>query len=70
MLSSTALRMAVACRNLTKEFGDGDEKVMALRGVNVDVPPGEVSEGGATVLKRSNDRSPGSEATPTRHFSK
>jgi putative ABC transport system ATP-binding protein len=43
MLSSTALRMAVACRNLTKEFGDGDEKVMALRGVNVDVPPGEMT---------------------------
>jgi putative ABC transport system ATP-binding protein len=43
MLSSTALKMAVACRNLTKEFGDGDEKVMALRGVNVDVPPGEMT---------------------------
>jgi putative ABC transport system ATP-binding protein len=43
MLSSTALRMAVACRNLTKEFGDGDQKVMALRGVNVDVPPGEMT---------------------------
>jgi putative ABC transport system ATP-binding protein len=35
--------MAVACRNLTKEFGDGDQKVMALRGVNVDVPPGEMT---------------------------
>jgi putative ABC transport system ATP-binding protein len=43
MLSSTALRIAVACRNLTKEFGDGDQKVMALRGVNVDVPPGEMT---------------------------
>jgi putative ABC transport system ATP-binding protein len=43
MLSSTALNMAVACRNLTKEFGDGDQKVMALRGVNVDVPPGEMT---------------------------
>jgi putative ABC transport system ATP-binding protein len=43
MLSSTALKMAVACRNLTKEFGDGDEKVMALRGVNVDVPPDEMT---------------------------
>jgi putative ABC transport system ATP-binding protein len=43
MLSSSALKMAVACRNLTKEFGDGDEKVMALRGVNVDVPPGEMT---------------------------
>jgi putative ABC transport system ATP-binding protein len=35
--------MAVACRNLTKEFGDGDQKVKALRGVNVDVPPGEMT---------------------------
>src|SRR6266852_5867987 len=43
MLSSTALKMAVACRNLVKEFGDGDQKVMALRGVNVDVPPGEMT---------------------------
>jgi putative ABC transport system ATP-binding protein len=43
MLSSTALRMAVACRNLTKEFGDGGEKVLALRGVDVDVPPGEMT---------------------------
>jgi putative ABC transport system ATP-binding protein len=43
MLSSTALKMAVACRNLTKEFGDGDQKVKALRGVNVDVPPGEMT---------------------------
>jgi putative ABC transport system ATP-binding protein len=43
MLSSTALKMAVACRNLTKEYGDGGEKVMALRGVDVDVPPGEMT---------------------------
>jgi putative ABC transport system ATP-binding protein len=43
MLSSTAMRMAVACRSLTKEFGDGDEKTLALRGVNVDVPKGEMT---------------------------
>jgi putative ABC transport system ATP-binding protein len=43
MLSSNALRMAVACRSLTKDYGDGDEKVQALRGVNVDVPPGEMT---------------------------
>ncbi|MFL5240500.1 MAG: ABC transporter ATP-binding protein [Gemmataceae bacterium] len=43
MLSSTALRMAVACRKLTKEFGDGDQKTMALRGVDVDVPPGQMT---------------------------
>src|ERR1700736_5478679 len=43
MLSSTALKMAVACRKLTKDFGDGDQKVQALRGVDVDVPPGEMT---------------------------
>jgi putative ABC transport system ATP-binding protein len=43
MLSSTAMRMAVACRQLTKEFGDGDEKTLALRGVDVDVPPGQMT---------------------------
>jgi putative ABC transport system ATP-binding protein len=35
--------MAVACRKLTKVYGDGDEKVHALRGVDVDVPPGEMT---------------------------
>jgi putative ABC transport system ATP-binding protein len=43
MLSSTAMRMAVACRHLTKEFGDGDQKTLALRGVDVDVPPGQMT---------------------------
>ena len=43
MLSSTAMKMAVACRTLTKEFGDGDQKVLALRGVDVDVPPGQMT---------------------------
>src|SRR5438477_13121753 len=43
MLSSTAMRMAVACRQLTKEFGDGDQKTLALRGVDVDVPPGQMT---------------------------
>jgi putative ABC transport system ATP-binding protein len=35
--------MAVACRHLTKEFGDGDQKTLALRGVDVDVPPGQMT---------------------------
>src|SRR5258707_13646915 len=43
MLSSTAMRMAVACRQITKEFGDGDQKTLALRGVDVDVPPGQMT---------------------------
>lgn len=43
MLSSTAMQMAVACRKVTKEYGDGDEKTLALRGVDVDVPPGQMT---------------------------
>jgi putative ABC transport system ATP-binding protein len=34
---------AVACRELTKEFGDGDSKVLALRGVDMEVYAGQMS---------------------------
>ncbi len=34
---------AVMCRNITKEFGDGDAKVLALRGVDLEVNPGELT---------------------------
>jgi putative ABC transport system ATP-binding protein len=34
---------AVVCRGLTKEFGDGDSKVLALRGVDLDVYPGQMT---------------------------
>jgi putative ABC transport system ATP-binding protein len=34
---------AVVCRALTKEFGDGDSKVLALRGVDLDVFAGQMT---------------------------
>jgi putative ABC transport system ATP-binding protein len=33
---------AVSCRGVTKVFGAGDAKVMALRGVDLDIYPGEL----------------------------
>src|SRR5437879_988937 len=35
--------MAVACRKLVKDYGEGGAKVRALRGGAVDVPPGEIT---------------------------
>jgi putative ABC transport system ATP-binding protein len=35
--------LAVHCCHLTKEFGDGDARVHALRGVYLDIPFGEMS---------------------------
>ena len=34
---------AVVCRDLTKEFGDGDSKVLALRGVDMEVYAGQMT---------------------------
>jgi putative ABC transport system ATP-binding protein len=34
---------AVECRDVTKEFGAGDSKTLALRGVDLDVPYGELA---------------------------
>jgi putative ABC transport system ATP-binding protein len=34
---------AVCCRGVTKEFGSGDTRVQALRGVDLDIPPGEMA---------------------------
>ncbi len=34
---------AVVCRQVTKEFGDGDSKVRALRGVDLDVYAGQMT---------------------------
>lgn len=33
----------ISCRNLIKEYGSGDARVRALRGVNLDIPPGELT---------------------------
>src|SRR5271165_4085162 len=38
-----AAQRAVVCRGLTKEFGDGDAKVLALRGVDMDVSAGQMT---------------------------
>jgi putative ABC transport system ATP-binding protein len=35
--------VAVTCRGLTKAFGDGDARVMALRGVDMDVYAGQMT---------------------------
>ncbi len=34
---------AVLCRGVTKEFGDGDEKTLALRGIDLEVHPGQMT---------------------------
>src|SRR5271156_1973003 len=41
--SVDAAQRAVVCRGLTKEFGDGDSKVLALRGVDMDVSSGQMT---------------------------
>ncbi len=38
-----AASVAVACRSLTKDFGTGDAVVQALRGVDLEVRPGEMT---------------------------
>ncbi len=43
MMTAIQTEPAVTCRNITKEFGDGDAKVLALRGVDLDVRPGELT---------------------------
>lgn len=40
---SETMRVAVRCRGLTKVYGSGDEQVMALRGVDLDVNYGELT---------------------------
>src|SRR5438067_12518548 len=35
--------LAVRCRGVPKQFGEGDTKVLALRGINVDVRQGELT---------------------------
>jgi putative ABC transport system ATP-binding protein len=39
----SALEKAVICRGVTKEFGDGDSKVQALRGVDLEVFTGQMT---------------------------
>jgi putative ABC transport system ATP-binding protein len=41
--SASALETAVLCRGVTKEFGDGDSKTLALRGVDMEVYAGQMT---------------------------
>ncbi|QJW94573.1 ABC transporter ATP-binding protein [Frigoriglobus tundricola] len=43
MNSTAQTARGVRCRNLTKEYGRGESRVPALRGVDVDVAPGELT---------------------------
>jgi putative ABC transport system ATP-binding protein len=43
VMGPDGLPRAVQCRGLTKEFGDGDSKVKALRGVDLDVYAGQMT---------------------------
>jgi len=42
-MSAIATDLAVQCRGVTKEFGQGDAHVQALRGVDLDVPADEMT---------------------------
>lgn len=43
MKQATKRQAAVACRQLTKDYGSGDSRVRALRGVDLDIYPGELT---------------------------
>jgi putative ABC transport system ATP-binding protein len=43
MKTSSEPTPGVRCRNLVKEYVTGDTKVRALRGVDLDIPPGELT---------------------------
>ncbi len=36
-------RFSVSCRGITKEFSTGDTKTLALRGIDMDIAPGELT---------------------------
>ncbi|MGH7191930.1 MAG: ABC transporter ATP-binding protein, partial [Candidatus Saccharimonadales bacterium] len=42
-MSSASLNVAIRCRGVTKDFGAGGALVQALRGVDLDVYPGELT---------------------------
>jgi putative ABC transport system ATP-binding protein len=43
MGSNGSVERAVICQGVTKEFGDGDSRTLALRGVNLEVYPGQMT---------------------------
>ena len=42
-MASVATEWAVECRGVTKDFGQGEARVQALRGVDLEVPDGEMT---------------------------
>jgi putative ABC transport system ATP-binding protein len=42
-MNTTLPELAVSCRSVTKEFGQGDSRTLSLRGVDLDVQPGEIT---------------------------
>jgi putative ABC transport system ATP-binding protein len=43
MVTATQTDLAVVCEGLTKDFGQGEARVQALRGVDLEVRPGEMT---------------------------
>ena len=43
MTTDVAVEQGVTCHNLVKDYGTGDTQVRALRGVNVEIAPGELT---------------------------
>jgi putative ABC transport system ATP-binding protein len=43
MTTSIQTRKGVSCQGLTKDYGRGDARVRALRGVDLDISPGELT---------------------------
>jgi putative ABC transport system ATP-binding protein len=43
-MTATSLKVkGISCRNLVKDYGSGNTRVRALRGVNLEIPPGELT---------------------------
>jgi len=43
MSTAIATELAVECRGVTRDFGSGDTRVRALRGIDLEVPTGEIT---------------------------
>ncbi|QVL34045.1 ABC transporter ATP-binding protein [Telmatocola sphagniphila] len=43
MVSENSPDRGVSCKGLTKEYGQGQSRVLALRGVELDIPPGKLN---------------------------
>jgi len=43
MMTDGAARPGIHCRDVTKDYGTGDARIRALRGVTVDIHPGELT---------------------------